>query len=137
MDVTNREVVERAFEAFNRDGPQGYVDYLVEADKAHPEFTTYMQPDLPTGGTYEGVDAYLKVAGDWFESFDSFAAVPVEYVVADPDRFLIVCDQRAVAKVSGLELSAFFYYVVVFDGGRVRELHIYADRAGAERALRR
>jgi hypothetical protein len=94
-----------------------------------------MQPDLPTGGTYEGAEEYLRVAGDWFESFDSFQAVPVEYIELDPDRFLVVCDQKAIAKVSGMELSALFYYASVFEGGRLRELHIYADRALAERAL--
>lgn len=135
MQASNVEVAKKGFEEYNRSGPSGVVDLMIRLDRLHPDYLVYVHDDLPTAGTYRGVEGYTKVTTEWDEVWSSFTITPREIVEADEDRIMFVVDQQATAKGSGLTVDAEFFYVLLFKDGRFWQMHMYGDRESAERAL--
>jgi ketosteroid isomerase-like protein len=47
---------------------------------------------------------------------------------------LIPSTQRAVARGSGIEVSGEFFWLVLFRGDKIEQMHLYTDRRLAEEA---
>jgi ketosteroid isomerase-like protein len=135
MPDSNLALAKRGFEEYSRTGPSGVVDLMIRLDRLDPEFLFHVQEGLPTAGTYHGVEGYTKVTTEWNEAWSSFEIIPKEWIEADEDRIMVVVDQEAVARGSGVEVAAEFFYVLLFRDGRYRQMRLYGDRPSAERAM--
>jgi ketosteroid isomerase-like protein len=135
MAESNLELAKKGFEEYNRSGFMGVIDLMEELDRLDPDYLFHIQEGLPTAGTYHGVEGYKKVTTEWDEAWSSFTIEPTEYIEVDEDRILVPVRQQAVAKGSGLEVEADFFYVFIFREGRYWQMHLYYDRAAAERAI--
>ena len=131
--MDQEDIVRRGLEVFNGEGTEAFLDFLAANDLMHPEFTFHIQEDLPNGGAYEGPDGFRSMAAQWLEAWREFDVVMREIVRGGDERLLVPVEQRAVASGSGVEVSGEFLYVFVFEAGRVREIHLLADRDLANR----
>jgi hypothetical protein len=77
----------------------------------------------------------MEMASSWLEVWDEFEVHPSDPVPISRDRYLVPARQRAVAKGTGMELSADFFYAIELAAGRFRRVGLYSDRARAEQAL--
>jgi ketosteroid isomerase-like protein len=135
MPVEPEELVKRAFHAFNEGGPSGYIEYLVNRDAVAPDFAMTIQADLPNGGEWRGTTGFERVMAIWLEAWREFEVHPGDPEELAEGRYLVPVRQRAVARGSGMELNAQFFYTVELADGRFSRVGLYADRALAERAL--
>jgi ketosteroid isomerase-like protein len=96
---SNLEIVERGFEAFNRDGVEGILPYI------HPDFEATTPPDLASEpDTYRGHDGVRR----WFDSFREV----MDGIRWDARKFLEVGNRvvveftlRARGKTTGLDFG--------------------------------
>jgi ketosteroid isomerase-like protein len=72
MSQENVEVVRRAHEAFNRDGPEAALTYL------DPELEWHDVPDQPEATVHHGHDGFLQAFRVFLESFAEFTVRPNE-----------------------------------------------------------
>src|SRR5215210_7843604 len=72
----NTDVLNRGFEAFN----QGDTDTVAEAFADDVRWEGPNAKELPGGGTHEGKDALMQALGEIFDSWESFNAIPDEYI---------------------------------------------------------
>ena len=135
MAETRREIARKGFEVYNERGPDAFIDYLVGIDMIHPDFLFHVQEDLPNGGSWPGIKGYNQMTGIWLDAWAEFKIEPHEFIEASTDAILIPVRQHAVAAGSGMEVDGEFIYVMLFRDGRVSEIHLYADRAAADRAI--
>jgi len=95
----NLEIVQRGFEAFNRDGIEGIIPLI------HPEFEATTPPDLASEpDTYRGPDGVRR----WFQSFDEV----MDQIRWDArgfrqvgDRVVVEFTLRARGKTTGLDFG--------------------------------
>ena len=125
-----------AFEAFNRDGAEGFLGHLSERDALSPDFTIEIQHDAPNGGIWEGPEGFREMLRIWLEVWDEFELHPQEPEELAPGRYVIPTRQRAVAHGSGMEIDALYCYTVELDEGVVRRFGLFTERDLAERFLR-
>jgi ketosteroid isomerase-like protein len=135
MAGSNLEPTKRGFEEYNRAGPSGVIDYMIRLDRLHPDFFFFVDDELPTAGTYRGINGYTRVTTEWEEAWSSFKIHPKEFIEVDEDRILVVVDQEAVARGSGVEVAAEFFYVLIFKDDRIEQMRLYDDRAKADSAI--
>jgi hypothetical protein len=123
---------QRGIDAFNQGGSEAFVDYLVA--ESHPDFIFHIQEDLPNGGVWNGIDGTRAMMGQWLEAWEEFEVIAREFIDGPAGQVLVPVEQRAVASGSGMEVSGEFQYVWVPEGGKVREIHLFADPRQARRA---
>jgi ketosteroid isomerase-like protein len=115
----NVEIVKRGFEAFNRDGVDGILDFI------HPEFEATTPPELASEpDTYRGHDGIRR----WFDSFhevmdeirwDSHAFHEVG------DKVVVEFTLRARGKTTGLDFGQDAVQVWTLRGGKGIGLELY------------
>jgi ketosteroid isomerase-like protein len=131
---SERELVRRGFEAYNRTGPSGFMDFVVREDAVHPDVRWYIQEDLPNGGEWVGFEGFEEMSRTWLEAWASFEIEPRDYIELNESAMLIPSTQRAVARGSGIEVSGEFFWLVLFRGDKIERMHLYTDRRLAEEA---
>jgi ketosteroid isomerase-like protein len=99
VPTRNLEIVQRGFEAFNRDGIEGIIPLI------HPDFEATTPPDLASEpDTYRGRDGVRR----WFRSFDEV----MDQIRWDArgfrqvgDRVVVEFTLRARGKTTGLDFG--------------------------------
>ena len=99
MPSRNLEIVQRGFEAFNREGIEGIIPLI------HPDFEATTPPDLASEpDTYRGPDGVRR----WFQSFDEV----MDQIRWDSrgfqqvgDRVVVEFTLRARGKITGLDFG--------------------------------
>lgn len=127
------DLTRRGFRAYNESGPAAFIDLLEREKMIHPEFMFHVQEDLPNGGDWPGVEGYTEMTRTWLEVWDDFEIEPHEYIEMG-DALLVPITQRAVAHGSGIEVTAEFFYVLLFTDGKLEQVRLYSDRELAEQA---
>jgi isoleucyl-tRNA synthetase len=122
----NLEVTRRGFEAYNTG------DYEAVTALLHDDVELHADHELLNSGDFHGRQGFLEWNADWIEAWDDFQ-VDVGEIQMFGDRFLLA-DTHQVARGAGsgipVEMDVFWAFDV--DDGRLRRMHIYAER---ERAL--
>ena len=121
-----------AFDAYNADGPGGFIEHLERDDALHPDFLAHVQEDLPNGGDWRGVEGFNQMTSTWLEAWDTFTLSPHEFVEVGQGAVLVPLTQAAAAR--GMELAGEFFYLFLIRDDKLAQAHIYADRERAERA---
>jgi ketosteroid isomerase-like protein len=115
----NLEIVQRGFEAFNRDGIEGIIPLI------HPEFEATTPPDLASEpDTYRGPDGVRR----WFQSFDEV----MDQIRWDArgfrqvgDRVVVEFTLRARGKTTGLDFGQDAVMVWELRDGKAIRLDLY------------
>jgi ketosteroid isomerase-like protein len=128
MAQGTRELLETAFEAFNRDGVQAVLPLV------HEDVEVFIQDDLPNGGRWDGHEAWLEMDRAWEEAWEDFQ-VELLGVEERGERALVRVRQRGRARGSGIEIDGEFWYVIGLRDGKLALWHLYADRARAEACI--
>ena len=119
MPSRNLEIVQRGFEAFNRDGIEGIIPLI------HPEFEATTPPDLASEpDTYRGPDGVRR----WFQSFDEV----MDQIRWDArgfrqvgDRVVVEFTLRARGKTTGLDFGQDAVMVWELRDGKAIRLDLY------------
>ena len=119
------EILERLFEAFNRDDAETVVSHL------DPDLVV-LDPDR-TGRTYRGYAGFRELVEEWLESWDDYS-VEVTGLTRNGDRILADLVQSGVGRGSGIKFNEPLFQVFTFGGDKVVRFEIYNERADAERA---
>jgi ketosteroid isomerase-like protein len=115
----NLEIVQRGFEAFNREGIEGIIPLI------HPEFEATTPPDLASEpDTYRGPDGVRR----WFQSFDEV----MDQIRWDArgfrqvgDRVVVEFTLRARGKTTGLDFGQDAVMVWELRDGKAIRLVLY------------
>ena len=83
MSQENVEIVRRAVDAFNRDGPEAALAWLA------PDLEWHDLPDLPDAEIYRGHRGFLKAFGQFFGELELFR-VKVDEII-DRGEQMVVC----------------------------------------------
>lgn len=129
MSRENVELLRRGFEHV-----QATKEILPEL--AHPDFvwdTTPFQGGMLVR-TCVGVNETNRWLAEWTEGFDNWTLEIVEIIEAG-DQVVVIADQRANAKHSGLEVEMRIVQVWTFRAGLVARMEMYPGRAEALRAV--
>ena len=119
MPSRNLEIVQRGFEAFNREGIEGIIPLI------HPEFEATTPPDLASEpDTYRGPDGVRR----WFQSFDEV----MDQIRWDArgfrqvgDRVVVEFTLRARGKTTGLDFGQDAVMVWELRDGKAVRLDLY------------
>ena len=96
MSQQNVEIVRRAYEAFNRDGVDGYVEYF------HPDAELDATAAIgPFAGTYRGRENVREFLADYFENWRD-AWMEHEVVEEDGDHVVVRLRLHVRGKGSGV-----------------------------------
>jgi len=115
----NLEIVQRGFEAFNREGIEGIIPLI------HPDFEATTPPDLASEpDTYRGPDGVRR----WFQSFDEV----MDQIRWDSrgfhqvgDRVVVEFTLRARGKTTGLDFGQDAVMVWELRDGKAIRLVLY------------
>lgn len=126
MSETNLELVQRAYEAWNRgdlDAAFGFLD---------PEIEVSAPRDLPEAGTYRGRDETRRWAEEFLKAWEEVGADPQRFVDAG-DRVLVTVryfgrGKGSQAVVRGAVVDA---HVWTLRDGRAVKLEMYQGTAAA------
>jgi ketosteroid isomerase-like protein len=116
----NLEIVQRGFEAFNREGIEGIIPLI------HPDFEATTPPDLASEpDTYRGPDGVRR----WFHSFDEV----MDQIRWDArgfrqvgDRVVVEFTLRARGKTTGLDFGQDAVMVWELRDGKAIRLVLYS-----------
>jgi ketosteroid isomerase-like protein len=119
MPSRNLEIVQRGFEAFNREGIEGIIPLI------HPDFEATTPPDLASEpDTYRGRDGVRR----WFRSFDEV----MDQIRWDArgfrqvgDRVVVEFTLRARGKTTGLDFGQDAVMVWELRDGKAIRLVLY------------
>lgn len=137
MSERQLELIQAGFDAYRQDGPLGLSEFMRRHDLVHPEFLVHVQEDLPNGGDWRGIEGYEEMTRVWLEAWDEFELEPHQFLSIAEGCYLVPLRQRARARGSGIEVEGEFFYVFLFDNGKIEQIRLYGDRTRAERAARR
>jgi len=128
--VDRREQVEAAIAAIDtRD-----FDAIAEMP-VHPDMQLRSVIAVAEGDVFYGIQG-LRQWGEAVDSiFDDFRVRLAEYREVDDERALVVTDNSATAKASGVPVAAFTYLVCTWRNGLIWRADGYTTRAEALEAL--
>lgn len=131
-----RELVEGVFETFNAKGGDAVLDFLRENDALSPDFGARVQPSVPNGGDWPGLEGYRRMVRAWMEAWDTFRIVPREIEEVAEGRWLARVTQSATSP-AGMVLDApEFIYTCLFVDGKLARIGIWNDEGLARADLR-
>jgi ketosteroid isomerase-like protein len=117
---SNLEIVERGFEAFNREGIEGILPFI------HPEFEATTPPDLASEpDTYRGHDGVRRWFDSFYEVMDRIRWDAREFREVG-DRVVVEFTLRARGKTTGLDFGQDAVMVWELRDGRAIRLSLYS-----------
>ena len=124
-------IVRRSYEAFARRDMAGVIGDM------HPDIVWEQAQGLPHGGTYRGLAAvraaiFDPLDRDWW---DSFSAMPEEFLDAGDGNVVVLGRYRGVAKATGRRLDVPFVHVWKLHAGKAVRFRQFLDTAGWVEAL--
>jgi ketosteroid isomerase-like protein len=112
---------------------------FTRSDWARPEIE-FVYVGGPEPARWKGVAGMDQAWQEWLRDWVDFRAEPIEYVVVDPSRILVLVRNRGQGKLSGLDLEQQSVgNLFEFAEGGVARLVVYLDitRAFADLGLER
>jgi ketosteroid isomerase-like protein len=122
MGGSDREIVQRAFEAFSR----GDIDAVL--DLCDPDVVV-RDPER-TGTTFRGPDGLRQFFEEWLENWEEYRSEPVE-LTESGDEILVHAIQTGKGKLSGIEIEQDLFVVLRLRDGKFVEYRLYTKREGA------
>jgi ketosteroid isomerase-like protein len=126
----NVEIVRRAFEAFNRGGPEA----LISGGFWSPEIVWDTTPSgIPGLGVYRGYDEVRSAfEDDWFKAFPFEEwEIEVEDLIDHGDQVVVISRQRGRGASSGVAAELEQAHVFTLRDGKVVRFDSYLDREKA------
>jgi uncharacterized protein len=122
----NIELVESAFDAWNRGALDAFADHVAE-DVAWLEFS-----GRPEGDSSErvGRDRMRKSLESLFDAWDSYR-LELEEIHDLGDRFVVVVREVARGRASGLEIDGRWGYLITVRDGLMIRIEAYRDAGRA------
>jgi ketosteroid isomerase-like protein len=139
MSQENVEVVQRAFEIFNRyrgtdltrdDRDRAFAAF---AELATPDFEYAEPPEWPGAGIHRGLDQYREVLEGFFEALSQMTAEIEEIFDAD-NQVVVFVRWQARGTASGAEWEMKPGQVFTLREGKIARQEVYLDRAVALKA---
>jgi ketosteroid isomerase-like protein len=136
MSQENVEIVQRAFEIFNRYRGTGLTRddrdraFAAFAELATPDFEYVEAPEWPGASTHQGLDQYRQVLEGFFEALSQMTA-EVEEILDVDDRVVVFVRWRARGTASGAEWEMRPGQVFTLRDGKIARQEIYLDREQA------
>ena len=133
MSSPNIEVVERAFEIFNRLGAALDDSEVLRtasdefAAIATEDFEYREDPEWPGAQVQRGLESYRKVMASYADSLDQMTA-EIEQTFERGDRVVVFVRWLARGKSSGAEAEMRPGQVFTLDQGRIAKQEVYLDR---------
>jgi 2-(1,2-epoxy-1,2-dihydrophenyl)acetyl-CoA isomerase len=126
MSQENVEIVQRVYEAFNREGLDAAFDHL------HPDFEYDLSAAIgPYAGIYSGRETVRKMFEDFFSAWEYMHVEPEDFIEAGEDRVLVPTRGRGRGKGSGIEIEGRPSAIWTVRDGQVIRGAVYNDRAEA------
>jgi uncharacterized protein len=123
------DVVSSMYEAFTA----GDADRI--AASLHDD-VELIDPDMPGGGSFNGIDGVFEFLRQWDESFSEHRVVLEELTPVD-DRVVAAVHQSGVARSSGAPVDMRDAHVWTVEDGLVRRIEFFLSRDAALAAARR
>jgi ketosteroid isomerase-like protein len=136
MSQENVEIVQRAFEIFNRYGEtdlswdEREKAFDAFAKLATPDFEYVEPPEWPGAGVHRGLDQYRHVLEGFFEALSQMTA-EVEETFDAGDRVVVFVRWRARGTSSGVALEMKPGQVFTLRAGKLAKQEIYLNRNAA------
>ena len=122
MGGADREIAQRAFEAFNR----GDIDAVLEL--CHP--AVVLRDPQRTGRVFSGPDGVREFFEEWLENWEAYRSEPVDFVESG-DRMLVHAKQTGKGKLSGIEIEQDLFVVFRIRDGKFVEYQLHTEREDA------
>jgi uncharacterized protein len=130
MSEENVEMVRRAFETFNRSGPEA----VISEGLWSPELVwDFRRSGIPGLGVYRGYDEVRSFfADDWFQAFP-FEEWEVELneLIDNGDKVIAIARQRGRGATSGVGVELEQAHIFMLRDGKVVRAESYLDREKA------
>jgi ketosteroid isomerase-like protein len=127
MGSDNEAVVREMYEAFNRDGVAGPVDYYAD------QLVWHSDPTFPEGGTFEGRDAVVRYMTDMFANW-VHVELQVDEVIASGEQVLALLTMRNTGR-DGIKLDAFWAHLWTVKDGKMIDVRSFLSREPALEAI--
>ena len=124
MSRENVELLQRAYEAFNAGDLEPFFAMLDE------KFVYRARAELPGGGAFVGPAAFRDRIEALEDLFGEIRFEPQEFIDAG-EHVIVVLDQTARGRASGVTLEQSISHVWLFRKGRGIELCVYSQREQA------
>jgi ketosteroid isomerase-like protein len=108
----------------------GNREQRVARDWWHPDGEYVNSREDPDHATYRGIEAIEKLFASWIEAYPDVQIHPVE-TRASGDRVFVWVRFSGHGAESGMPLEMELAHVITLQGGRIRRLEEYMDRAEA------
>ncbi len=134
MSEENVELVRRAFEVFNRGGPEA----VIREGFWSPELVWDFSPSgIPGLGVYRGYDEVRSFfADDWFQAFPFEEwEVELDELIDNGDKVIAIARQRGRGASSGVGAELEQAHIFTLRDGEVVWAESYLDRAKALEAV--
>jgi len=127
MSQENVEVVKVAYEAFARDGLDGFMEYFTD------DVEYRVVPGAPDGSLspLHGQDAVRAWLQDWIDMFDGFWQQLVEVIDAGGDTVFTAERFGGRARLSGVEADSPNWTIFTIRDGKIARGHEYPTREQA------
>jgi ketosteroid isomerase-like protein len=127
MSQENVEIAGRAYEAINRRGVEGAIEFL------HPEIEIHDFPEIPDTRLYRGHDGFRALFRNIDALFEDLRWEPVEYIDAG-DNLIVMTRTFGRGRRSGVEVEATVAHLWTIRDGKAFRLRMLGDRDTAVRA---
>jgi ketosteroid isomerase-like protein len=122
MAGSDREMVQRAFEAFSR----GDIDGVLQL--CDPDIV--VRDPQRTGSVFHGPKGVRSFFEEWLENWEEYRTEPVE-ITEVAEELLVHARQTGKGKLSGIEINQDLFIVFRMRDGRFVEYRLYTAREGA------
>jgi ketosteroid isomerase-like protein len=134
MSEENMEVVQRAYEIFNRWGVHPEEQTNPEMPPLlHPEIEFHTHPTAPEAGVYRGRDAVIEYHENVFRQFES-VRIEVEEAFPAGDCVVLLTRQHTIPRGSGAEITQNVVDLWMIRDGLLAKRVPFASRAEAVEA---
>ena len=109
-------------------------DFTSSLPLFHETVTLAVDPDIPDGGTYEGMDGVLAYTSRFLEPWESLTISAESFEVAG-ERVLVKVHQAGIGTGSGAPVTIDYFQVWTFSGDRVVRLEVIMSEERAREGL--
>jgi ketosteroid isomerase-like protein len=128
MSQENVELMRQAYDAYNREGIRGILEYLdAEVEWRNPV-------DSPIAGVFVGHEGVVEFQRLTDEVWEEMHFEPVQINELSGGRLLAVVRFRFRARASEMEAEVPFAHLITFRDGKATALSMYTSEAAALRA---
>ena len=112
----------------------GEQDWIAATEHFHPGIEWIDPPQVPGGGTHDGIVEIRDSWRIWGDSWEEWEVVPLEMTVRG-DKVLVHTRMKGVGRGSGVEVELEYWQVWTYRGGKVVRQQGFARLEQAEAAL--